>query len=57
MRAMIIGHIPAVRFSDHVNIQRGLRLCGREETWKTDEILILRHSWRSYSGGGRAAQS
>jgi hypothetical protein len=34
-----------------------LRLSQREETWKTAEILILRHQLRSCSGGSRVART
>jgi hypothetical protein len=40
---MIIGHVPAVHVPpDHADAA-WLRLARREETWKTVEILILRH--------------
>jgi putative transposase len=40
---MIIGHVPAVRLLLITRLTSWLRLSQREETWKTAEILILRH--------------
>ena len=34
-----------------------LRLSRHEETWKTAEILILRHQLTVLHGGGRAART
>jgi putative transposase len=40
---MITGHVPAVRLPPIRRLTSWLRLSQREETWKTAEILILRH--------------
>jgi hypothetical protein len=40
---MIVDHVPAVRFLLIMRLAAWLRLSWREETWKTAEILILRH--------------
>jgi len=40
---MIIGHVPTVHVLLTTRLAVWLRLARREETWKTAEILILRH--------------
>ena len=40
---MIIGHVPAVHVLLTTRVTAWLRLARRAETWKTAEILILRH--------------
>ena len=40
---MIVDHVPAVRVPLIMRLATWLRLSRREETWKTEEILILRH--------------
>ena len=40
---MINGHVPAVMFLVTTRLAAWSRLSRREETWKTAEILILRH--------------
>jgi hypothetical protein len=40
---MITDHVPAVGVLLITRLAVGLRLCWREETWKTAEMLILRH--------------
>src|ERR1022692_4315430 len=40
---MITDHVPAVRVVLIMRLAGWLRLSCREETWKTAEILILRH--------------
>jgi putative transposase len=40
---MIAGHVPAVRLSPTARAASWLRLSRRDETWKTAEILTLRH--------------
>jgi putative transposase len=40
---MIIGQVPAVQSLLTTRLAAWLRLARHEETWKTAEILILRH--------------
>jgi hypothetical protein len=40
---LITGHVPAVVFLLITRVITWLWLSGREETWKTAEILLLRH--------------
>jgi putative transposase len=40
---MITYHVPAVGFLLITRLAAGLRLARRAETWKTAEILLLRH--------------
>jgi len=40
---MITGHVPAVRLLLITRTASWLRVSEREETWKTAEILLLRH--------------
>jgi hypothetical protein len=46
LAVMITGQVPPVRVSPIIQLAGSLRLSWRDETWKTVEILILRHQLR-----------
>jgi len=52
---MITDDVPAVRVPPDHAVEAWLRLSRREDTWKTAEILFLRHQLTSCDGGGHVA--